>query len=101
MADSEEEEFFQATQMPEKKSQVSATEGGKMSVVEYFFLVTFNWDLMVGSPFEMYVCEKIKEFPEEWIKNRLTDYKRQIRIRVSALGGGEFSLFCKVEKGTF
>ena len=99
MSDSE-EDFFMATQLPScfdrKSSEVSDR---KVSVVEYFFLVTFNWDLMVGSPFEMNVYEGIKDFPEHWIKGPLSASNRQVKFPVLALGGGVFSLFCKVQKG--
>lgn len=71
----------------------------KRSVVEYFFLVTYNWNLLVGSPFEVNVREVINDFPEDWIKGPLTQSNRQEKVPIRAFGGGSYSLFCKVEKG--
>lgn len=100
MSDSEEEEFFQATQLPGKNdSVVSDSAAIKLSVVEYFFIITFNWDLMIASPFEISVCESIKDFPQEWLKGPLNKKSRKQKIMISVLGGGSYSLFCKVEKG--
>ena len=64
MSDSE-EEFFLATQMPQSgnsrpdgaKVKEKVVSDGSLSVVDYFFIVTFNWDLMVGDPFKMTVLE--------------------------------------------
>ena len=97
MSDSD-EDFFQATQLP-PRTNVSVS--CKVSVVEYFFLVTFDWNLLIGNPFEIYVLEAIKEFPEDWIKGPLTKENRLQKQAISACGGGKYSLFCKVEKGSF
>lgn len=100
MSDSD-EDFFVSTQLPTKKKEsVSVfTAPYKQSVVEYFFLVTFNWDLMVANPFQLNVCEKIIEFPEAWIKGPLNKENRLLKQPINALGGGQHSLFCKVQKG--
>lgn len=98
MSDSE-EEFFASTQLPQSKSPV-VSGSQKLSVVEYFFLVTFNWDLMIGSPFQINVLEVLREFPEDWITGPLTRNNRLVKKKLKALGG-QFSLFCKVQKGIF
>lgn len=106
MSDSE-EEFFLATQMPQSgnsrpdgaKVKEKVVSDGSLSVVDYFFLVTFNWDLMVGDPFKMTVLEVIKDFPEDWITGPLNESSRKMKFPVKAFDGGEFSLFCKVQKG--
>lgn len=98
MCSSEDEtEFFVKSQI---NSQVSSSQ--KASVVKYFFVITFNWDLMVGTPFESNVCELFKneDFPEEWITGPLSQCNRKEKRRVISLDGGVYSLFCKVEKGT-
>lgn len=97
MADSEEEEFFQATQLPEKKT---TDVSDRKSVVEYFFIVSFNWDLMVGSPFEINVLEVLKDIPENWIYGPLSKDDRKSKIPLKALGSGDYSVFCKIEKGS-
>lgn len=101
MSDSD-EDFFFATQLPSKKRERVSDDRPELSqsVVEYFFLITFNWNLMVDCPFELNVREKIKDFPNSWIKGSLSNDKRIKKIRISALGGGEYSLFCKVDKGS-
>lgn len=96
MSDSE-EDFF-ASQMPQKREEKAVS--AKKSVVEYFFLVIFDWNLMAGSPFQMHVWETMKDFPEGWIKGPLSRVNRKAKIQVSGLGGENYSLFCKVEKGT-
>lgn len=94
-----EEEFLLPTQLPTKvRGAVSVPL--KVSVVEYFFLVTFNWDLMVGEPFQLNVLEVISDFPEAWIKGPLSKINRQQKVSIKAFGGGQYSLFCKVQKGT-
>lgn len=102
MSDSE-EDFFLATQLPPKsrKKRVVSDISSKLSVVEYFFLVTFNWDLMVGNPFQINVREVLTEFPDEWIKGALVKSNRVEKIKINSFGGGQYSLFCKVEKGIF
>lgn len=94
-----ETEFFTQNQIPSKASVSDISRADKVSVVEYFFLVTFNWDLMVGNPFEINVAEVVNDFPESWIKGPLTRMNRQRKITVIAFGGGQYSLFCKVQKG--
>lgn len=95
-----EEDFFLPTQLsPPKKGVSDSTVGAKVSVVEYFFLVTFDWNLMEGNPFQMSVLEVIKDFPEEWIRGPLTKNCRLEKVAISVFGGGNYSLFCKVEKG--
>lgn len=98
------EELFYATQLPqvEKNPSVSDMEPPcrKLSVVDYFFVVTFSWDLMTGSPFEMNVLEVVKAFPDEWISGPLSKSNRLLRLKVSALGINDYSLFCKVQKGS-
>lgn len=101
MSDSDSDiEFFASTQrsLQSKNSNVS-NKSSSGSVVEYFFLVTFNWDLMVGLPFEINVIEQINDFPSEWIKGHLSNEYRQEKRPIAAFGGGNYSLFCKVEKG--
>ena len=107
MSDSDEEFFFNS-QLPEtqlctderKSKDVSlGSDSFKVSLVEYFFLVTFNWDLLAGHPFQMSVLEVLTDFPEEWIKGPLKNPFRLQKRRVMALGGGQYSLFCKVQKG--
>lgn len=97
MADSD-EDFFLDTQLPPKLVSDSS-DVSKVSVVEYFFAVTFNWNLFVGHPFQMNVLEKITDFPDHWIKGPLRNAHRLEKLPVRAFGGGQFSLFCKVEKG--
>lgn len=102
MSDSESEAdfFLEQTQVP---NEVSFPIGGyKLSVVEYFFLVIFNWDLMVGAPFEMLVREAftVNDFPEEWIDGHLSEVNRKEKRQLSMFGEGKYSLFCKVQKGT-
>lgn len=102
MSSDSDEDIFLATQFSPKVTylkSVSEVSAVKMSVVDYFFLVVFDWNLMVGNPFQMYVWESIKDFPEEWIKGTLTMINRQKKIAIASFGGGNYSLFCKVEKG--
>lgn len=98
MSDSE-EDFFVQTQLPPKVIEKEEVSEYQRSLVEYFFLVTFNWDLMVPSPFQMTVCESIDVFPDHWIKGHLSEKYRQEKVKIEALGEGYFSLFCKVQKG--
>lgn len=104
MSDSD-EEFFLPTQLPPQVPRNRLNEGVsvekvvKKSVVEYFFLVVFNWNLMVGNPFELHVWEVIPDFPEEWILGPLTYDNRLQKLPINAFGGSQYSLFCKVEKG--
>ena len=55
---------------------------------------------MVGNPFQMNVCEAINDFPVEWIKGPLKKAYRLKKLPINAFGGGQYSLFCKVQKGT-
>lgn len=95
MSDSD-EDFFLPSQ---KMKQIDLVSAKRVSAVKYFFVVSFNWNLMVANPFEIHVLESIRDFPDEWITGPLTTENRLRKVTINVLEG-QYSLFCKVEKGS-
>ena len=75
-------------------------EGVGTSVVEYFFLILFNWDVDDRNPFSCFVWSLFddNDITHGWITGPLYDSYRMMEISPSCLNG-KYSLFCKVEKG--
>ena len=65
------------------------------------WLVVFHWDVEDSEPFSLHVRNIFtdEEVPESWYAFMLKDDYRKKKIFLHALEG-EYSVFCKVEKGT-
>lgn len=70
------------------------------SDVEYLWVVAFHWDIGDGNPFTLQpICNFTEsEVPSTWYAFKLRDDLRKKKINVRMLSG-EYSIFCKVEKG--
>ena len=79
-------------------TQVTST---KTSVVDYKWVITFNWDLDEENPFEIYQRNSFsaKEIPNDWYHKALNDTCRHQKLQLTGLRGQHYSVFCKIEKG--
>ena len=87
------------------QTQVS-TKGNstlKMSRLEYFWVIIFQWDLDVVNPFQMYVKQVLKDagFPNSWLEGGLNDNcrKMKLKLKLKSQEAEKYSLYCKLEKG--
>ena len=75
------------------------TKNPAASKVRYHWGLVFTWDHKLEKPFSMFVLDAVKEFPRNWIEQRLTHRNRHEKFVLKATGK-KGSLFCKVEFGT-
>ena len=70
------------------------------SEVEYHWAVLFNFDIGNIEPFNMFLRSTFKEseIPSRWFDYKLADDVRLKKTYIPTLNG-EYSFFCKVEKG--
>ena len=70
------------------------------SEVEYHWAVLFNFDIGNIEPFSMFLRSTFKEseIPSRWFEYRLADDVRMKKLHIPTLNG-QYSFFCKVEKG--
>ena len=85
----------------EKKMTKSVPGKTVSSRVEYFWLVYFSWDVNEPKPFNIAALHTLKdEIPDNWIGSALPDNIRMQKRLVPCLGGGFFSIYCKIAKGS-
>ena len=90
----EDDEFISQTQTQ------GAEIGTRQSRLEYWWLITFQWDINVEEPFKMYVRSIFKNrIPISWYQGGLNLNCRQIPLNLPGLPGKSYSIFAKVEKG--
>ena len=84
------------TNVPKFISKTQAEE----SNVEYFWNICFHWDIGNKNPFSLQPISNFteKEVPPTWYLFKLRDDLRLKKVYVRMLNG-EYSIFCKVEKG--
>lgn len=73
----------------------------KKSVFNYHRVLLFNHDVQAKQPFCSYNRSMFSEYdiPNTWFRGPLTPANRRQVLRLDPLGGGRFSVFCKIEIG--
>lgn len=73
------------------------------SIFTYHRVLLFNYDVQCKLPFCSYNRNMFneEEIPKSWFTGPLTPANRRKVLSLSALGGGRFSVFAKIEIGSF
>lgn len=80
------------------QTQTQSSNSLKMSRLEYFWIIVFQWDLELPTPFQMYT-KRDGGFPTTWLEGALNENMRKMKLRLKSLPGEKYSLYCKIEKG--
>lgn len=75
----------------------------KKSIFTYHRVILFNYDVQCKKPFISYNRNIFTEddIDPSWFSGPLTPTNRKKILPISSLGGGRFSVFCKIEIGRF
>ena len=73
----------------------------KKSVFNYHRVLLFNYDVQAKNPFCSYNRNMFsdEDIPKSWFNGPLTPTHRKKVLSLPPLGGGHFSVFCKIEIG--
>ena len=80
-----------------------STQARRYSLREYYWVVTFQYDVHAEKPFSIMNLNGLKteNFPHYLILGPLTKKGRLQQFRFSPKTNVLHSVFCKIEKGTF
>ena len=103
MSDSGEDMFLSQKDVVRPRTNVPgfvSKSQPQQSEVEYLWNISFHWDIGNAHPFSLQPISNFteKEVPSTWYSFRLRDDLRRERRYIRMLNG-EYSIFCKVEKG--